>query len=102
MAPWARPEVEWAGLMPPLAIQYASVIFTHSEEQAAVARKVTAELQARLDGGANIPYEHRQIATAIVPATVFYPAHLEHQRYLEKNPSGYCTHRMRFDWATVV
>ena len=32
-------------------------------------------------------------------ATVFYPAHKEHQDYLTVNPDGYCNHRIRFpEW----
>ena len=30
--------------------------------------------------------------------TTVYPAHEEHQLYLEKNPGGYCNHSIRFVW----
>jgi peptide-methionine (S)-S-oxide reductase len=81
--------------------QYGSVIFTHTAEQKAVAQKVTAELQAKLDQGAKLPYDGKKITTRITDSTIFYPAHQEHQRYLEKNPAGYCNHRIRFQWHDI-
>jgi peptide-methionine (S)-S-oxide reductase len=81
--------------------QYASVIYTHSSEQASIAARVIAELQAHLDAGAAVPFETRKVTTQVLPATVFYPAHAEHQRYLEKNPGGYCNHRLRFSWESL-
>lgn len=32
----------------------------------------------------------KEIVTQILPLTCFYPAETYHQKYLEKNPSGYC------------
>ena len=44
----------------------------------------------------------RTIETAIVDAQPFYPAHEEHQAYLEKNPSGYCNHFYRMtEWPAL-
>ena len=58
--------------------QYRSVIFTHSEEQKAVAEEVIKEL-----GPA--------VVTEVRPATKFYQAEDYHQDYFRKNPDqGYC------------
>jgi peptide-methionine (S)-S-oxide reductase len=56
-----------------------SVIFYHSEEQKAIAEKVTEEVQSD-------HYPEEKIATLIIPATRFWDAEEYHQLYLEKNP----------------
>lgn len=63
--------------------QYRSLIFTHSDEQRAAAERSKAELErsGRFE---------RPIATAIEPASEFWPAEEYHQDYLTKNPGGYC------------
>ena len=82
--------------------QYASVLFCSDEEQIAVATKVKQELQKAMDDGIITGYSNAKVETAIVPYTIFYPAHEEHQQYLEKNPSGYCNHRFRFkEWPVL-
>ena len=63
--------------------QYRSVIFTHSDEQAAQARAKIAELNAA--GSFRKP-----IATQVVPATIFWKAEEYHQRYLEKRGMVSC------------
>mmetsp|Transcript_4791 Transcript_4791/g.9142 ORF Transcript_4791/g.9142 Transcript_4791/m.9142 type:complete len:194 (-) Transcript_4791:1584-2165(-) len=76
--------------------QYASAIFVHDEEQRRIAIKVMDELQQAMDSGKlSSPYRGKKIVTQIHDATVFYPAHEEHQEYLMKNPNGYCNHYMR-------
>jgi peptide-methionine (S)-S-oxide reductase len=60
---------------PDFGSQYRSAIFTHSPEQAEIARASRDRAQARLS---------RPIVTEIVPATTFYPAEDYHQRYFEK------------------
>jgi peptide-methionine (S)-S-oxide reductase len=64
--------------------QYRSIILTHSDEQARVAREVMAEIeQAGIwpDG----------LVTEIVPLETFYPGESEHQDYFARNPwNGYC------------
>ena len=55
--------------------RYRSAIFTHSPEQAAIARDLKEELE-RSAG--------RPLVTAVTPATRFYRAQDHHQRYLEK------------------
>ncbi len=64
--------------------QYRSAIFTHSEEQAATAAAVMAEIaDARVYDG--------KLVTEVLPAPAFYRAEPEHDRYFERNPyAGYC------------
>jgi peptide-methionine (S)-S-oxide reductase len=64
---------------PDVGFQYRSVIFTHSDEQAQVARGVIERLQARFDG---------RIMTEVEPAQTFWRAEEYHQCYLEKRRSG--------------
>jgi peptide-methionine (S)-S-oxide reductase len=64
--------------------QYRSVIFTHSDEQAATARALVEELgrQRLFD---------RPIVTQIAPAPRYWPGEAYHQRYYARNPhQGYC------------
>lgn len=81
--------------------QYSSVIYTYGPEQADIARKVTKEVQDLLTAGQRLGYKNHEVHTAVIPATTFYPAHAEHQRYLEANPNGYCNHRIRFTWEAL-
>jgi len=68
--------------------QYRSAIFTHSPEQAEIAKKVTADCQVHFKS---------KIATKIQEAGQWWDAEDYHQRYLEKNRDGYeCpTHFLR-------
>ncbi len=68
--------------------QYRSAIFTTSEEQATEAR--AAKVRAERSGRWKDP-----VVTEIVPAGAFTAAEPEHQRYLERNPSGYTCHFRR-------
>lgn len=64
--------------------QYRSIILTESEEQAALAREVKAELET--DGPWDDP-----IVTEIQPLERFWPAEAYHENYLERNPEqAYC------------
>lgn len=81
--------------------QYASAIFTHSDAQAETARKVTEELSTLVRSGKIKGYVGNQVTTAILPATKFYPGPIDHQRYLEVNPGGYCNHKIRFQWSAM-
>ncbi len=65
--------------------QYRSAIFTLDEEQAASARASRDAYQRRLSESGYGP-----ITTEITPAGAFFYAEEYHQRYLEKNPGGYC------------
>jgi peptide-methionine (S)-S-oxide reductase len=60
---------------PDVGTQYRSAIFTHSDEQARVARESLARAQTRFN---------RPISTQIVAATAFFPAEDYHQRYFER------------------
>ncbi|MEX1023907.1 MAG: peptide-methionine (S)-S-oxide reductase MsrA [Planctomycetota bacterium] len=62
--------------------QYRSAIFTHSDEQADVARRALAAAQ---------PDFQSPIVTEITPASEFYVADEEHQDYYQRNKQqGYC------------
>jgi peptide-methionine (S)-S-oxide reductase len=61
-----------------------------------IAKRVTAELQEKVKLGKVPNYRGNSITTHITRATTFYPAHEDHQQYLDKNPGGYCNHGYRF------
>ncbi|QQP84915.1 peptide-methionine (S)-S-oxide reductase MsrA [Entomomonas asaccharolytica] len=65
--------------------QYRSVIYCYSEQQLeeALASKETYQQQLSAKG-------YRTITTEIKQAPEFYFAEQYHQRYLQKNPNGYC------------
>jgi peptide-methionine (S)-S-oxide reductase len=64
--------------------QYASAIFTETEDQAATARALIAEIEAE-------KVFPRPIVTAVRPLTKFYEAEEYHQRFFERNPNQpYC------------
>ena len=68
--------------------QYRSVIFYTTPEQARIAHEVKDRIQATKIKG--------KIVTEITPASNFFRAEDYHQLYLEKNPGGYCNHRLRW------
>eukprot|EP01090_Pellita_catalonica_P000390 TRINITY_DN10270_c0_g1_i1.p1 TRINITY_DN10270_c0_g1~~TRINITY_DN10270_c0_g1_i1.p1 ORF type:complete len:128 (-),score=13.31 TRINITY_DN10270_c0_g1_i1:146-529(-) len=68
--------------------QYRSVIFYHSKEQKKIAAEVKEELQQSKISD--------KIVTEISPAKTYFSAEAYHQKYLEKNPGGYCNHRLRW------
>ncbi|RIA89515.1 peptide methionine sulfoxide reductase [Glomus cerebriforme] len=82
---------------PDVGTQYRSAIFYHSLEQKELAEKVTKQVQERLDNDKKL-YSGNDIVTEIVEADEWYDAEDYHQKYLEKNPSGYeCpTHFVRW------
>jgi peptide-methionine (S)-S-oxide reductase len=64
--------------------QYRSVIFTHNDQQARVAKEIKEKLDAAKVFDA-------PIVTVIEPLKVFYPAEGYHQDYYNRNPTqGYC------------
>lgn len=69
---------------PDIGGQYRSVIFTHDEEQARLARETIARL------GESGRFR-RPIVTAIEPAAAYYLAEDYHQQYLEKRGLATCT-----------
>jgi peptide-methionine (S)-S-oxide reductase len=67
--------------------QYRSAVFYYTEEQKQKALQVKDEVQKKIQG---------QIATEITPASEFYVGEDYHQGYLDKNPNGYCNHKLRW------
>ena len=65
--------------------QYRSAIFTTAPEQRRAAEASRDAYQRRLSAEG-----HGRITTEIADAPEFWPAEEYHQRYLEKNPGGYC------------
>jgi len=64
--------------------QYRSVIFTHSADQAEIARSLIAELDAQHIWA-------RPIVTEVLPTPHFWPAEHYHQDYFANNPrQPYC------------
>ena len=73
---------------PDVGSQYRSVIFFYDQDQKKVAdhsKKVLEE--AKIFNG--------PVVTQILPATEFYRAEEYHQKYLQKNPGGYCSHHLQ-------
>ncbi|MBI4432919.1 MAG: peptide-methionine (S)-S-oxide reductase MsrA [Candidatus Omnitrophica bacterium] len=69
---------------PDIGTQYRSAIFYHSPAQKAAAERAARLLEeARVFKG--------KIVTEIAPAGEFYAAEDYHQKYLKKNPGGYCS-----------
>lgn len=78
---------------------YRSAIFYHNEEQ----KKAAEDYIAKLDGADkdlhakySKAFDGAKCVTTVEKAGLFIPAHEEHQNYLEKNPNGYCAHRIYF------
>lgn len=69
---------------PDIGSQYRSAIFTHNDAQ-----KKSALKSKELLNRANI--FKRPVVTEISPAGPFYRAEEYHQKYLKKNPHGYCS-----------
>jgi peptide-methionine (S)-S-oxide reductase len=67
---------------PDVGTQYRSVIFTHGEEQARIAKQIRDRVDA--SGKWKAP-----IVTQIEPAPAFWKAEESHQRYFEKH-GGHC------------
>ena len=63
--------------------QYRSAIFTHSPEQKLIAENAIQTLEKS-------KIFKSKITTTVEPASEFYPAEEYHQKYLKKNPLGYC------------
>jgi peptide-methionine (S)-S-oxide reductase len=68
-----------------IGTQYRSAIYYRDETQHAQAQESRDAYQRVLSAAG-----HGAITTEIAPAGAFYYAEPYHQRYLEKNPGGYC------------
>lgn len=66
---------------PDIGSQYRTGIFYIDENDLPTILKTKEEQKKIFD---------KPIATEIEPLKVFYPAEEYHQKYLEKNPNGYC------------
>jgi peptide-methionine (S)-S-oxide reductase len=66
-----------------IGTQYRSAIFYHSPEQKAAGVKAVAFLE-------EAKIFKKPVATTLEPAGEFYAAEEYHQKYLKKNPGGYC------------
>ena len=83
--------------------QYASWIFCGDDKQLEIAEGVKEQLQQAVTKGKVKAYTGTTVSTDIGLVHEFYPAHEEHQRYLDKNPLGYCNHRYRFkSWDELI
>jgi peptide-methionine (S)-S-oxide reductase len=65
--------------------QYRSTIYTTNADQAADARSSCSSFQSGLTAAG-----YGTITTEIAPLDTFYIAEEYHQKYLAKNPDGYC------------
>ena len=65
--------------------QYRSTIYTTNDEQAAIAQSSCSSFQSGLTNAG-----YGAITTEIAPLDTFYIAEEYHQKYLAKNPDGYC------------
>ncbi len=72
---------------PDVGTQYRSAIFTYDSEQAASARRSKEILEQS-------GIYKTSLVTEIVPAGEYYLAEEYHQKYLVKNPGGYCSHHL--------
>lgn len=68
---------------PDTGVQYRSVVFTHSPEQAEIATRIKDELSAS-------GKFRRPITTTIEPAPTYWPAEDYHQSYLAKRGMASC------------
>jgi peptide-methionine (S)-S-oxide reductase len=76
-----------------LLLEYRSVIFTNSDDQVAVAKRVTAEVQEK-----HFTPKGQKIVTEIIEVGTWWDAEDYHQLYLYKNPDGYQCPTHRLHW----
>jgi peptide-methionine (S)-S-oxide reductase len=68
---------------PDVGRQYRSVVFTHDDEQARIAR----ETKAAIDASGKL---RRPVATEITPAPTFWKGEIYHQRYFDRRGIDGC------------
>ena len=80
---------------PDVGSQYRSVIFYYDDDQKRLAEKskVLLDQSGIFD---------KPVVTEIVPAGKFWVAEDYHQKYLKKNPGGYCTHHFQSPKITEI
>lgn len=75
---------------PDIGSQYRSAIFYHDDDQKIAALKAVKLLdQAKIF--------KKPVVTEVSPAGTFWPAEGYHQKYLKKNPHGYCSLQLQSD-----
>jgi peptide-methionine (S)-S-oxide reductase len=74
-----------------MGASYRSAIFYLSEEQ----KNTAQEVIRAVDASGKWP---GKVVTEVVPASDFWDAEEEHQRYLQKHPNGYTCHYIRPEW----
>jgi methionine-S-sulfoxide reductase len=75
---------------PDVGTQYRSAIFYHTASQKTAAEKSKETLE-------KAGIFKKPIVTEITPASEFYRAEEYHQKYLKKNPHGYCSLQLQSD-----
>lgn len=75
---------------PDVGSQYRSVIFYYDAEQKKAAERAVDQLN-------KAAVFKNPIVTEVVPAGKFWTAEDYHQKYLKKNPLGYCSHHFQSD-----
>lgn len=70
--------------------QYRSVIYTEDERDAAIARRMIDAYGSRLAAHGYGTITTEVAILSDTPTGAYYRAEDYHQRYLEKNPGGYC------------
>jgi peptide-methionine (S)-S-oxide reductase len=78
-------KVSYDSLLNDVGTQYRSGIYYYGAAQQAAAERTRDEYQ-----GALTKAGYGKITTEILPAPEFYHAEDYHQKYLAKNPDGYC------------
>ena len=73
--------------------EYRSAIFFNTQEQEAIARRVTEEVQEK-----HFTPKGQKIVTTIETAGAWYDAEDYHQEYLFKNPNGYHCPTHKLHW----
>lgn len=66
---------------PDIGIQYRSAIYYYDEEDREKSEKYIDSIKAKYNS---------TIQTKVLKASTFYDAEEYHQKYLDKNPNGYC------------
>ncbi len=75
---------------PDRGTQYRSVVFYYDDAQREIAEKSVLLLD---ESG----ILKKPIVTEVIPADMFWEAEGYHQKYLVKNPNGYCSHHFQSD-----
>ncbi|CCW65845.1 unnamed protein product [Phytomonas sp. EM1] len=81
-----------------IGTNYRSAIFYHNDEQKKAAEDYIAKLNG-LDEKLHSKFQvfgGAKCITTVEKASTFYPAHVGHQEYFEKNPNAHCDHRIHY------